>query len=198
MIDDDELIHRVSKKDPVAFEQLVKRYQSMVLNICLRLLGDYHQAEETAQDVFVQIFQKASSFRHESKVSSWIYRIAVNRSLNMIRRNKRIRWMKNVGFPQLDKYSEEKIQFESKQNGPMILFERKEFRKILQKAVDRLPEKQKAAFILNQFEGLSAEEISEILKVSINNVEVRIHRAKRKLQSILTGQIEKNRSGGSS
>jgi len=197
MIDDDKLIHRISKKDPVAFEQLVKRYQSMVLNICRRLLGDYHQAEETAQDVFVQIFQKASSFRRKSKVSTWIYRIAVNRSLNMIRRNKRIRWMKDVGFSQLDKYSEEKIQFESKQNGPMELFERKEFRQILQKAVDRLPEKQKAAFILNQFEGLSAEEISEILKVSINNVEVRIYRAKRKLQSFLIDQIKKNRSGGS-
>jgi len=106
--------------------------------------------------------------------------------------------MKNLGFSQLDKYSKQKIQFESKQNGPMILFERKEFRQILQKAVDRLPEKQKAAFILNQFEGLSAEEISEILKVSINNVEVRIHRAKRKLQSFLTDQIKKNRSGGTS
>lgn len=195
MIDDDELIQRISEKEQTAFDQLVKRYQSMVLNICYGLLGDYHQAEETAQDVFVQIYQKAFSFRHESKVSTWIYRIAVNLSLNSIRRDKRLRWIKNIGFSPLDESQVEKIPFNSKQNGPIELLERKEFRQILQKAVESLPEKQKTAFILNQFEGFSAEEISKILKVSINNVEVRIHRAKRKLQSILTDQIKKNRPG---
>ena len=192
MLDDEELICRISKKDTEAFEHFVHRHQSMVLNICYGLLGDYQQAEEAAQDVFVQIFRKAQFFRHESKVSTWIYRIAVNRSLNILRRNKRIRWMKNVGFSQLDKYPQEKIPLESKQNGPMELFERKEFRQILQKAVDRLPEKQKTAFILNQFGGFSAGEISEILEVSINNVEIRIHRAKKKLQSILTHVIRQN------
>lgn len=190
MLDDEELICRISEKDSEAFEQLVQRYKSMVLNICYGLLGDYHQAEEAAQDVFVQILQKACFFRHESKASTWIYRIAVNHSLNIIRRNKRLRWMKNMGLFKLDKYPEEKIPIESKGNQPMELLERKEFMRILNEAVDSLPEKQKTAFILNQFEGFTAEEISEILKVSINNVEVRIHRAKRKLQSILTHLIK--------
>jgi RNA polymerase sigma-70 factor (ECF subfamily) len=195
MIDDEELIQRISKKDPEAFEHFVKRYQSMVLNICYGLLGDYHQAEETAQDVFVQIFQKALSFRHESKVSTWVYRIAVNQSLNMIRREQKLRWMRKKSFTWVDEYQAEKIPTEPQKNEPTVLLEQKESIQNLRKVVNSLSNKQKTAFILNQFEGLSAEEISEILKVPLNTVEVRIHRAKRKLQSILTGQIKKNRSG---
>lgn len=196
MIDDEELIQRISKKDPEAFEQFVKRYQSKILNICYGLLGDYHQAEETAQDVFVQIFQKALSFRYESKVSTWVYRIAVNRSMNIIRREKKLKWIKKKDFTW--EYQSEKIPAVSQKNEPAALLEQKESIQNLRKAVDSLSDKQKTAFILNQFEGLSADEISEILKVPLNTVEVRIHRAKRKLQSILTGQIKKNRSGGSS
>jgi len=192
MLDDEELICRIAENDSGAFEQLVQRYQSMVLNICYGLLGDYHQAEEAAQDVFVQIYKKAESFRHESKVSTWIYRIAVNLSLNLKRRDRITQWMKNIGFVRIDKYSPERIPFVSKQKNPMELLEQKESMQTLRKAVDRLPEKQKTAFILNQFEGFTAEEISEILEVSINTVEVRIHRAKRKLQGLLTHQIKKN------
>lgn len=192
MIDDDELIQRISKKEQTAFEQLVKRYQSMVLNICYGFIGDYHQAEETAQDVFVQIYKKAGSFRHESKVSTWIYRIAVNLSLNSIRRNKRLMWIKNIGFSPLDESQAEKIPIGVQIDEPAALLEQKESKRILRSAVDHLPHKQRTAFILNQFEGLSAEEISKILKVPINAVEVRIHRAKRKLQSVLSHQIKKN------
>ena len=195
MIDDDELIQRIYKKDQKAFEQLVKRYQSMILNICYGLLGDYHQAEETAQDVFVQIYKKAGSFRHESKVSTWIYRIAVNLSLNSIRRDKRLRWIKNIDFSHLDESQAEKIPIGGWLNEPAALLEQKESKRILRSAVDHLPHKLKTAFVLNQFEGLSAEEISKILKVPLNTIEVRIHRAKRKLQSILIEQIKKNRSG---
>ena len=192
MIDDDELIQRISKKEQTAFEQLVKRYQSMVLNICYGLLGDYHQAEETAQDVFVQVYKKSGSFRHESKISTWIYRIAVNLSLNSIRRNKRLMWIKNIGFSPLDESQAEKIPIGVQIDEPAALLEQKESMQILRKAVNCLPEKQKTTFILNQFEGLSAEEISKILKVPLNTVEVRIHRAKRKLQSVLSHQIKKN------
>jgi RNA polymerase sigma-70 factor, ECF subfamily len=191
MLDDEELIRRISDKDSEAFEQFVLRYQSKVLNICYGFLGDYQQAEEAAQDVFVQIFQKALSFRHESKVSTWIYRIAVNRSLNLIRHERKLKWIKKVGLNQLDEYQAEKIPFEHQNNEPPVLLERKETMQSLRKAIDRLSNKQKTAFILHQFEGLSIEEISEILNVSKNTVEVRIHRAKRKLQYILTGQIKK-------
>ncbi|MBN2245042.1 MAG: RNA polymerase sigma factor [Candidatus Aminicenantes bacterium] len=191
MLDDEELIRRISKKDSEAFEQFVLRYQSKVLNLCYGLLDDYQQAEEAAQDVFVQIFQKALTFRHESKVSSWVYRIAVNRSLNLIRHEKKLRWMKKAGFTQLDGYQTEKIPIEPYKDEPGALFEQKEAMQSLRKAIDNLSNKQKTVFILNQFEGLSIEEISEILKVSVNTVEVRIHRAKRKLRHILTGQIKK-------
>jgi len=185
MLSDEELVYRISKKDPKAFEQFVSRYQNQVLKICYSFLGDYHRAEDAAQDVFVQIYRKAQSFRSESKVFTWIYRMAVNSSLNIIRKEKRFQWMKKVDFSKSDQYPGEKIPSDSIKNEPEALLEKKERIKVLRKAVNRLPEKQRTAIILNKFEGFSAEEISEILGVSINTVEVRIHRAKRKLQSDL-------------
>jgi RNA polymerase sigma-70 factor (ECF subfamily) len=180
-LDDDKLIQRIAEKDLTAFQQLVERHKAFVYNTCYNLIGNYQQAEETAQDVFFQVYKSASDFRHKSKVSTWLYRIAVNRSLNVIRHNKRSRWIKGL----IDLETE---AFEGEE--PDKLLEKKEMKDLLRDAVDSLPEKQRTVFILNKYESLSSKEIAEILGISTNSVEVRIHRAKlnlqKKLASLLT------------
>jgi RNA polymerase sigma-70 factor (ECF subfamily) len=188
---DEELIRRISDKDLLAFEQLVERYKIFVFNTCYSFLGDYHQAEDAAQDIFLQIYRSAGSFRQESKVSTWIYRIAVNRSLNLIRRNRRFRWLKSLSSLMKDEASGEEILIASSGEVPDKALEEKEKKELLQSAVDSLPEKQKVAFILHKYENLSHREISKILGISINSVEARIHRAKVNLQKKLASRLKK-------
>lgn len=182
-LDDNELIWKIAQKDRVAFQQLVERHKTFVYNTCYNLIGNYQQAEEAAQDVFFQICKSARSFRRKSKVSTWIYRIAVNRSLNIIRQNKRARWIKSLTDLEVEATDREE---------PSELFEQKELKDILKAAVDSLSEKQRTAFILNKYENLSSREISEILGIPKNTVEVRIHRAKINLQKKLASLIKKN------
>ena len=174
--DDDELIRRISSKDANAFKQLVERHKVFVYNICYNLIGNFQQAEETAQDVFFQVYRSAGSFRFKSKVTTWIYRMAVHRSLNVIRHNKRFQRIKNLSDLEED---------ESMRDEPSILMEKKELKALLKAAVDSLPEKLRTVFILNKYENLSSREIGEILGISVNSVEVRIHRAKTSLQKKL-------------
>jgi RNA polymerase sigma-70 factor (ECF subfamily) len=180
-LEDNELIRKISDKDLLAFKQLVERQKILVYNTCYSIIGDHQQAEEAAQDVFLQVYKSAGAFRHQSKVSTWIYRIAVNQSLNIIRHNKRNRWIKSLSTLANE---------ESGGEEPDKLLERKEMKSLLKNVVDSLPEKQKVAFILNKYENLSPSMIAEILGISTNSVEVRIHRAKinlqKKLLSLLT------------
>ena len=179
-LDDDDLIQKISERDLTAFQKLVEHHKAFVYNTCYNFIGNHQQAEETAQDVFLQIYKSASAFRHQSKVSTWLYRIAVNRSLNVIRRNKRSRWIKSL--------TTEEIK-EARGKEPDKLLEKKEMKALLKAAVDSLPEKQRTVFILNKYENLSAKEIGEILGISSNSVEVRIHRAKINLQKKLSSLL---------
>lgn len=179
-LDDDDLIQRIAEKDLDAFRQFVKRHKIFVHNTCYRFIGNHEQAEEAAQDVFFQIYKSASTFRHQSKVKTWLYRIAVNLSLNVIRRDKRSRWIKIITIRETA---------ELRDNEPGRQLERKEMKDLIKSAVDALPEKQRTVFILNKYEGLSPKEIAEILGISANSVEVRIHRAKLNLQKKLSSLI---------
>lgn len=179
-LDDDDLIRKVASNDPIAFRQLVDRHKIFVYNTCFSLIGNPQQAEETAQDVFFQVYKSAGTFRHQSKVSTWIYRIAVNRSLNVIRQNKKIRWTKSLTILEIE---------EGGGKEPDRLLEKKELKDFLKAAVDSLPEKQRTVFILNKYENLSPRAIAEILGISTNTVEVRIHRAKIKLQKKLASLL---------
>jgi len=175
-LDDDNLIQKISEKDLTAFQKLVEHHKAFVYNTCYNLIGNHQQAEETAQDVFLQVYKSASTFRHQGKVSTWLYSIAVNRSLNVIRRNRRSRWIKSLTAEEIE---------ESHGLEPDKLLEKKEMKDLLKAAVDSLPEKQRTVFILNKYENLSPREIADILGVSSNSVEVRIHRAKINLQKKL-------------
>lgn len=167
---DYELIQKVAQKDLEAFQKLVHRYKRMVINVCFRLTGDRENAEDVAQEVFFRVYQKAKTFRGRSRLSTWIYRIAVNLSLNYNRRQN--------NFLQ-EKYPSAHF------NSPDTILENKEDRQLIKKALDSLPEKQRTAFILHHWEGLSYQEIAGILKSSLSAIESRIHRAKRSLKDAL-------------
>jgi RNA polymerase sigma-70 factor (ECF subfamily) len=184
-LDERELIQRIVAKDDAAFRTFVELYQSSVLSACYRILGNQQDAEDVAQDVFVMVYRKAESFRGESGLSTWLYRIAVNLSLNRLRRRK---WDRLFGILTLSEAeSEETIdRMEApEQDRPDRQLEANERSRILTDLLNTLPEKQRVAIILHKIEGLSHQEIAEILQISLSSVESLVHRAKRNLQKKL-------------
>jgi RNA polymerase sigma-70 factor (ECF subfamily) len=190
-MNDRELIEKIAAKDHGAFKALVDRYQALVINTCYNLLGNRQDAEDVAQEVFFQVYKSAKKFRQEAKISTWLYRIAVNRSLNFVRDNRRFRWPESLSS--LLEGERQRVSDVSTSNSdrPDVALEEKEQNVIVKKAIDSLPEKQRAAFVLHKYEGLSYQEIAGILQRSLSSVESLIHRAKLNLQKKLIHYLEK-------
>lgn len=184
-MDEKELIHKIADNDQLAFKYLVDRYQNLVIKTCYRLIGNQRDAEDVAQEVFFQIYKSAKNFRAEAKLSSWIYRIAVNRSLNFLRDQKRNHWLKSLSSTFNDKSETATEMIVNEADRPDSNLEAKERSHILQKAIDCLSEKQRVAFTLHKFQGLTYQEIADVMQRSVASVESLIHRAKLNLQKRL-------------
>ncbi|MGB8658710.1 MAG: sigma-70 family RNA polymerase sigma factor [Candidatus Zixiibacteriota bacterium] len=181
-MNDQELIQKVIERDDLVFERLVDQYQDLVLNTCYHLIGNRQDAEDVAQDVFFQAYKSAKEFRQEAKISTWLYRIAVNRSLNFIRDHKWSRWLKSITSLSQDEPRGTTELSAPDSDRPDVALQEKERDVIVQEAIDSLPGRQKAAFVLREHEGLSYQEIAQVLQLSGSSVESLIHRAKSNLQ----------------
>jgi RNA polymerase sigma-70 factor (ECF subfamily) len=183
-------VEKIIKGDRQAFREILDKYHPMVINTCNGFLHNRQDAEDIAQEVFIEIHNSIKTFRHEAKLSTWIYRIAVNKSLNQVRKNKRWRWIQSIEdvFSQVEAHRSS-VRNDYTADGD---FESQQQKAILQSALNDLPENQKIAFTLNKYEELSYKEISEIMSVSLSSVESLIHRAKINLQKKLLHLIEKS------
>ena len=181
MIDTDTKLQQTGSQ--LAFRELFDQYHVKVLNTCFGLLHNRQDAEDVAQEVFVTVYQSLPAFRNQSTVGTWIYRIAINKSLNLVRKKKR--WKFFVDFEDF---------FRSKQNNIKApgenLVEHSEEKRLLHKAIDQLPEKQRIAFILFKYEELPQKQVAEIMNCSIAAVEALIFRAKQNLQKSLHHYIK--------
>jgi RNA polymerase sigma-70 factor (ECF subfamily) len=190
-MDDRELIQKIAAQDHLAFRVLVDRYQALVLRTCLNFLRHRQNAEDVAQEVFLQVYKAAKQFRHECRLSTWIYRIAVRRSLNFIRDNKKSSWLASLSqFPENGR-REEQALWAADTGDPESRLKTAELRKIIQLAVASLPGRQRAMFILDKEEGCSYQEIAAILEISVSSVEAGLHRAKINLQKKLASHFKK-------
>ncbi|NTV68141.1 MAG: RNA polymerase sigma factor [Chlorobaculum sp.] len=167
-----------------SFSELVAEHQDMVVNTCFRFVFNREDAEDLAQEVFIEVYRSLEKFREESKLSTWIYRIAVTKSLDHLRklkRKKRFSSLKRViGIDD----PADSIPAPSDDN-PGDALVSKERVAVLQNALDALPDNQKTAFLLSKQDGYSNQEIADILQTTIPAVESLIHRAKKNLQSRL-------------
>jgi RNA polymerase sigma factor (sigma-70 family) len=178
-----ELIARLKKKDRAAFKVIVETWQNMVYNTAIGFLQNAQDAEDTAQEVFIQVFESIVSFKEESKFSTWIYRITVSKSLDHLRkkkRKKRFAFLQSL-YGQNDGLIIEPPDFFH----PGIKMENKENAAVLFKIIEQLPANQKTAFVLNKIENLSYAEISEIMKSSESAVDALLQRAKKNLRKNL-------------
>jgi RNA polymerase sigma-70 factor (ECF subfamily) len=173
-----------------SFRQIYEQYKNKVFNTVLSYLQNTEDAEEVTQDVFVEIHRSLGSFEGRSSLSTWIYRIAVNRSLDQIKsrnRKKRFAFLSSL-FNDAGDLRHDRPDFQH----PGVALENKEKSAILFKAINTLPENQKTAFILSKMEGLSYSEISEVMGNSVSSVESLLVRAKQNLQKELEGYYKGN------
>jgi len=179
-----EIIEEIKQGKSEYFKELVDKYKNMVFNICFGFVKNKEDAEDITQEVFFTIYKNIKDFKFESKISTWIYRIAVNRSLNHIRKRKLSRIFNKISLREESEDREAEIPAAQDSSADFKVITR-EKKNIMSKALNGLPSNQRTAFTLYNIEGFNYEEIAEIMGCSISAVESRIHRAKMNLQKKL-------------
>lgn len=181
-----ELLKGLLQHDQGAFRALVDQYKDQVYRTSMGLLHNNEDAEDITQDVFIEAYRSIRHFRGQSKISTWLYRITINKSLNLLRKNK-IR----ERFISVEIFFHSKKNESSKDHLPQMHasdqgIENTERSKILCKAISTLPENQRIAFTLHKIEELPHKEIARIMETSVSSVESLIFRAKMNLQKKLS------------
>ena len=161
----------------------------MVYNTALGIVQNNEDAEDVAQEAFIQAHESIDQFKGDSKFSTWLYRITVSKALDHLRKKKR---KKRFAFLQsLFGTNEEEVRHTPDFNHPGVSLENKERAAILFEAIEKLPENQRVAFILHKLEGLSYQEVAEIMETSLSSIESLMHRAKNNLKKNLFEYYEK-------
>ena len=186
-----QLIEDIYKGDKEAFQHLVEKYKNLIYKASFGILQNKEDAEDITQDVFVEVFHSIADFRKESQISTWLYRIAINKSINLAKRNSRRNRLKLTGL-QNDGVKDQLAEIPDTGSKNMdVVLEDIDRKKIIMYCLQKLPKNQKIAFTLSRYDHLSYKEISEIMDVSLSAVESLIHRAKSTLVNSLTKTYKK-------
>jgi RNA polymerase sigma factor (sigma-70 family) len=178
---DTELIRQFLDGNEHAFNILVRRHQDFVYNITRKLTGNHDDAMEAAQRVFVKVYDRLGSFDFRSAFTTWLYRVATNEALNLLRAHRIRRWF---SFDEVGELPSDKV------NDPYTLMEWSESTELIERALQKLPARQRAVFVLRMMEGLSYEEISEILETGIGGLKASFHHAIKKMNKELASDYE--------
>lgn len=176
-------IKQVLKGDQNAFGDIIEIYKDKVFQICFRMLGNRHEAEDIAQEAFIRAYVNISRFNIELKFSTWLFRIATNLCIDRIRKKKPDYYLdaEVPGTDGLNMYS----QISSNTRLPEEDVERLELQALIQSEISKLPEKYRSVIVLKYIEELSLNEISEILELPLGTVKTRIHRGREALRKQL-------------
>ena len=180
--DEQELVARAQNGDTEAFNPLVSKYQQKIYNLIYRKVRDRETAKDLCQEVFLKAWQALPNFKGDSVFYSWLYQIAVNRSIDFLRKRNR---RHVIGFEELPQNADDTLQMTEVQPSPCALLEKKELEHIIRQAIHQLPLTQRNAFYLRHGEGLQIKEIALRLGKSENTVKTYLYHARRKLQRLL-------------
>jgi RNA polymerase sigma-70 factor (ECF subfamily) len=188
-LSDLELVEEVRNGKRQAFTELMRRYQERIYWTARRIVGDHAEADDVTQEAFVKAFLGLGDFRGDSSFYTWLYRIAVNLSLNVVRKRQVVEYLReseiiNRLFPQAD--------------DPERRLEEHEIESSIQRAVATLPEKQKAVFVMRYFDEMTYEEIAQVLKTSVGGLKANYFHALKKVQEFLKNEAQtgENRNHG--
>ncbi len=178
---DKQLIEQILSGNPDAFGELMKRYQQPVFTIIYRMTGKYQDSEDITQEVFLTVYQKLYQFDQSKSFAPWLYRIAVNTCITAMRKKKKV-----VNISLHEDFAEQiEATYDYSKFDPQNILEQKELRDVIKSSIEKLPENYKTVIVLRYDLGLSNQEIADILHITKDNVEVKIHRARKALRKII-------------
>ena len=180
---DAALVRSFQAGNKAAFDKLVLKHKDRIFNLCIRFLGDYQEANDSAQEVFVKAYRSLKGFRFESAFGTWLYRIAVNTCKNKVksldyRYAKRMVYLDNPGAVQ-DGYG---LEISDETQSPLAELEKKERMELIQRAIESLPPEQKMVVILRDIQGLPYDDIADITGYGLGTVKSRLSRARLELR----------------
>lgn len=187
---DEELLRQSQEKNYGAFEELVKRYEGRIYRLGLRMLHSPQDAEDLLQKTFLSVFESMGRFRGESRVSTWIFRIATNHALMKLRKDhgRPVKSLDSPDFPGVELPLARLIDEDSDIS---LYYEKKEFLKHLEQAVVELPDIYRLIFILRDVEGFSNGEVAQMLDLSVPAVKSRVLRARMYLRDSILKSMGK-------
>lgn len=177
---DEIYLKQILDGDSRAYAFLVEKYQAMVFTLCIRMLQDYDNAQDAAQEAFIKCFQSLKSFKGDSKFSTWLYKITYYHCIDMLKRNK-----KNVTFQIDDTILEGEF---APSDGFLQQLDNEETKLVLNNAINQLSPEEQVILQLYYYEELPLKEIAEVVSNSMENVKIKLFRARKKLYSLLKPQ----------
>jgi len=190
LMDDSGVVTAFLGGEERAFEELVVRYQTRLLNFIYRTVGDRERAEDLVQEVFIRVYRHLHRFDRSKKFSTWVYTIASNLAKNELRNRSR---NPLVLFQTVKKNWQDEdrpLEFEDSSTRPDDMYRKRHLRQVVEDSVAKLPEHHRAVFVLRELEGKSYEEIAEITGCNLGTVKSRLNRARNSFAEIVAPELE--------
>ncbi|MCU4177377.1 RNA polymerase sigma factor [Carboxylicivirga sp. N1Y90] len=174
------LIKQIQSGDNIAFRRMVELHHLRVIHICLSFVHSPQDAEDISQEVFIEVYKSINTYRFDASLSTWLYRLAVNKSLDFLRQKKR----KKRGFGLVNSVDRNELESINYGNDDVGI-EEKERILLLRSAIEKLPERQRVAITLSKIDELGQKEVAELMQTTVASVEALLIRAKKKLHQLL-------------
>ncbi len=189
-LDDSGVVTAFLDGEERAFQELVERYQTRLLNFVYRTIGDREKAEDLVQEVFIRVYRHLHRFDRSKKFSTWIYTIASNLAKNELRNRSRNPLVLFQTIRKNFQDEERPLQFEDSSMRPDDLFRKRHLRALVEESVDKLPAHHREVFVLRELEGKSYEEIAEITDCNLGTVKSRLNRARNSFAEIIGPSLD--------
>ncbi len=185
---DEALVKGILEGNTLAFQQLVDQYKDLVMSVCYGYLHNQQDSEDLAQEVFIEVYRSIGNFRGDSRLSTWLYRIATTKAMDMLKSRKR---QKRGAFFKSSSLDDVNIQRHVERETPEDVMMQKERLAVLSEALDQLPDKQRIAYTMSQYDGMSSKEIAEVMELKANAVDALLFRGRNSLRKLLTDYYER-------
>lgn len=194
MVPDSDLVQRIRQGDEAAYELVMRRFNQRMFRVARSIVTDDSEAEDVVQESYLRAFLKIDQFEGPSGLGAWLATIAANEALGRLRRNKRVVFLEDhlerTDEPCATPYSDTAAPMTSPEPGPERLAANGELRRLLESAVDQLPDRYRSVFMLRAVEGMSVAETAASLSIPQETVKTRLHRARRLMQKSLAGRLQ--------
>ena len=189
-LDDADVVAAFLGGEERAFQELVARYQTRLLNFIYRTIGDREKAEDLVQEVFIRVYRHIGRFDRSKKFSTWIYTIASNLAKNELRNRSRNPLVLFQAIKKNWQDDDRPLQFEDTASRPDDLYRKRHLRELVEQSVAKLPAHHREVFVLRELEGKSYEEIAEITSCNLGTVKSRLNRARTSFAEIIEPELK--------